>query len=254
MSDSPEIQLVRDYFAVFQAGDRASAERILADHFTFTSPVDDRIDRASYFERCWPNHRHIASIELERMAADGDEVFVRYLGHGRDGAEFRNTECFTIQNGRISQVHVFFGTDTTGPLEEREVAAVVGWWADGIRCKDVDAVEAQFARDPVNFFLAPPLQADVPIRLNLTEWFATFHGPLGHELRDLRIVADGGAAFCHCLVHLTGARTDCGFTDLWFRLTLGLRKLDGRWKILHAHESIPFLMDGSGRAALDLKP
>jgi PhnB protein len=41
---------------------------------------------------------------------------------------------------------------------------------------------------------------------------------------------------------------------VWFRLTLGLRKLGGEWKIAHHHESVPFYMDGSYRAAVDLVP
>jgi ketosteroid isomerase-like protein len=43
-------------------------------------------------------------------------------------------------------------------------------------------------------------------------------------------------------------------TDLWFRLTLGLRSIGGRWKLLHEHESVPFYMDGSYKAAVDLRP
>jgi PhnB protein len=38
------------------------------------------------------------------------------------------------------------------------------------------------------------------------------------------------------------------------RETLGLRKIDGIWKIAHQHHSVPFYMDGSNRAAVDLKP
>jgi PhnB protein len=35
---------------------------------------------------------------------------------------------------------------------------------------------------------------------------------------------------------------------------LGLRQRRGAWRIVHAHESVPFLMDGSIKAAIDLKP
>jgi ketosteroid isomerase-like protein len=42
--------------------------------------------------------------------------------------------------------------------------------------------------------------------------------------------------------------------DLWFRQTLGLLKIDGAWKIAHEHSSVPFYMDGSFKAAVDLKP
>jgi ketosteroid isomerase-like protein len=42
--------------------------------------------------------------------------------------------------------------------------------------------------------------------------------------------------------------------DLWTRVTVGLRKVDGSWRITHEHTSTPFYMDGSFKAAVDLKP
>jgi hypothetical protein len=42
--------------------------------------------------------------------------------------------------------------------------------------------------------------------------------------------------------------------DLWFRGTVCLRKVGGTWWITHEHNSTPFYMDGSFRAALDLRP
>jgi ketosteroid isomerase-like protein len=38
------------------------------------------------------------------------------------------------------------------------------------------------------------------------------------------------------------------------RGTVGLRRIDGRWKITHEHASVPFYMDGSYKAAVDLQP
>ena len=82
----------------------------------------------------------------------------------------------------------------------------------------------------------------------------TWKGPLGYELRDLEIVTGDGVAFSHSLNHLTGTRKGGETSDVWFRSTFGFRKVDGEWKIVHEHESVPFLMDGSDKAALDLKP
>ena len=42
--------------------------------------------------------------------------------------------------------------------------------------------------------------------------------------------------------------------DLWVRCTAGLSRRGGAWKITHQHTSVPFLMDGSFKAAVDLKP
>ena len=53
---------------------------------------------------------------------------------------------------------------------------------------------------------------------------------------------------------MMGTKKDGEKVDLWMRCTAGLRRLGGAWKITHQHTSVPFLMDGSFKAAVDLKP
>jgi hypothetical protein len=66
--------------------------------------------------------------------------------------------------------------------------------------------------------------------------------------------AKSARAGAHGLTHLTGTKTDGARVDLWFRSTVGLRRTGGEWQITHEHDSTPFYMDGSDRAATDLKP
>ncbi|WP_348642701.1 hypothetical protein [Mesorhizobium sp. B2-4-15] len=61
MSAKSRAELIRFYFAACQANERDVAETVLADDFTFTSPYDDAIDRATYFARCWPDTRFAAT-------------------------------------------------------------------------------------------------------------------------------------------------------------------------------------------------
>ena len=56
------------------------------------------------------------------------------------------------------------------------------------------------------------------------------------------------------LAHLTGTKKDGEKIDVWLRSTTGLRRIAGAWKITHQHTSVPFYMDGSYKAAVDLKP
>lgn len=53
---------------------------------------------------------------------------------------------------------------------------------------------------------------------------------------------------------MTGTKQDGEKVDLWFRATAGFRLESGQWKITHVHNSVPFAMDDTGRALLDLKP
>jgi PhnB protein len=137
---------------------------------------------------------------------------------------------------------------------QAEIRASIDDWANAIRAKDVNGVMAHYAADSVTFDLAPPLVSTRADAKGLKVWFATWRGPIGYEIRDLHVTAGDDAAFCHSLARLSGTTVDGEKNDVWFRLTLGLRKVGGEWKIAHQHESVPFYMDGSYRAAVDLKP
>ncbi|MBZ9726700.1 nuclear transport factor 2 family protein [Mesorhizobium sp. B2-7-3] len=106
--------LVRGYFAAFQAGDRAVMEATLADDFTFTSPYDDAIDRTTYFERCWPNGKLFRSMTIERICEDGNDVFVRYSCETLEGKTFRNTELHSFRGDQLRSVEVYFGASYRG--------------------------------------------------------------------------------------------------------------------------------------------
>jgi PhnB protein len=143
------------------------------------------------------------------------------------------------------------------PHDHDEIRAVLDDRIAALRAKDAKRFLSSFADRFVTFELAPPLQnteADVPDAQGLEAWFASFTGPVAYEMRDLRIASGGGVAFCHCLYRISGTRTDGSRTDMWTRQTLGLRKSDGMWKVIHAHASVPFAMDGSNRAEVDLQP
>jgi ketosteroid isomerase-like protein len=52
--------LARASYDAYVREDRAAIEAWIAEDFHFTSPLDNRIDRATYFERCWPNSEKFA--------------------------------------------------------------------------------------------------------------------------------------------------------------------------------------------------
>ena len=247
--------LIRECYRAYETKDRSAIEPLLAQDFTFSSPLDDAISRELYFERCWPNSDHVDFIHVEKLFVQGNEAFAQYEQGKKGGGKFRNTEFFTIRDGRISHVDVYFGRDSGANAGTKdEIRAVIEAWASAIRRKDVDGVLANFAEDSVRFYLAPPLQADQPLRQNLEDWFATFDGKIGYEIRDLAITAGSDTAYSHSFNRINGRNVGGEISDLWFRETLCFRLMEGRWRITHTHESVPFYMDGSHRAATDLKP
>ena len=103
--------LIRRYFAAFRGDDWSAFEAFLADGFTFTSPHDDHIDKAGFFERCWPHRHLLRSVELEQIFVQGDELFVRYRAERADGVTFRNVEFMRLDNGKVRAVEVYFGSE-----------------------------------------------------------------------------------------------------------------------------------------------
>jgi predicted dithiol-disulfide oxidoreductase (DUF899 family)/ketosteroid isomerase-like protein len=108
LRDEETVEVARACYEAYVTKDRAAIEELIADDFHFTSPLDNRIDRKTYFERCWPNSERIDGFDFIHLLAEGDRVFATYEGSA-DGRRFRNTEILTVRGGRIVDVEVYFG-------------------------------------------------------------------------------------------------------------------------------------------------
>jgi len=103
------IAAARASYRAYAARDRAAMEALLAPDFHFISPLDNRIDRTAYFERCWTGGERIDAFEFIHAVPAGAQVFVTYEAQIRDGRRFRNTEILTFDHGRIVEAEVYFG-------------------------------------------------------------------------------------------------------------------------------------------------
>lgn len=109
MPGRDKAEIIRGIFAACLSNDRKAVEDELADEFRFTSPYDDRIDKATYFERCWRNTDWIERHELEKIMVQGDEAFVTYNCVAKGGKSFRNTEVFVFVGNKVGSIDVYFG-------------------------------------------------------------------------------------------------------------------------------------------------
>ncbi|SHI14089.1 nuclear transport factor 2 family protein [Streptomyces sp. 3214.6] len=109
VSGGPE-DVVEAAFRHYRAQDRDAALPLYADDFTFTSPYDDHIDKAAFFERCFPTADRMTEQRLLRVTpADAELVFAYYEYVLATGARHRNVEAITVRDGLIREVQVFFG-------------------------------------------------------------------------------------------------------------------------------------------------
>lgn len=101
--------IARACYEAYAAKDRAAIEALIAPDFHFTSPLDNRIDRKTYFARCWPNSERIAGYDFIHVSSDGERVFVTYELRTAAGERSRNTEILTVRGGQIVEAEVYFG-------------------------------------------------------------------------------------------------------------------------------------------------
>jgi ketosteroid isomerase-like protein len=118
---------------------------------------------------------------------------------------------------------------------------------------NADAIVEAYAPDAVIFDLAPPLRRHGMDRESVAAWFDGWDGPIRIDASEVSLTIDGDLAFASALNRMRG-RQGAEDRDLWYRTTMCIRKIGGRWQIVCDHSSVPFYMDGSYRAAVDLKP
>ena len=109
LKNKGNIEIARDAYQAYVTKDRRALESLIADDFHFTSPLDNRIDRTTYFGRCWPNSESIEGFDFIHMVPAGNRVFITYEGRNKGGDRFRNTEILTFRDGLIIDVEVYFG-------------------------------------------------------------------------------------------------------------------------------------------------
>jgi PhnB protein len=138
-----------------------------------------------------------------------------------------------------------------------EIRGVLTAFTRALRAKDAAGMIAPLADDEVTFDLAAPLRMGPDLThdpARLEQWFDTWDGPIVSEPRDLKIAVDGDVAYAFGVQHMTGKKKDGERVDLWFRATACFRREGGEWRITHMHNSVPFAMDGTDKALLDLRP
>jgi uncharacterized protein (TIGR02246 family) len=125
--------------------------------------------------------------------------------------------------------------------DEAAIGEVIAAWTAAVRRRDVPAILENHAPDVVMFDVPPPFQVR-GIEAYQTSWeqfFAWTDQPIPFEIAEMNITAGDEVAFVVATLHCAEPDADGQPKPLEFRLTVGLRKLAGRWTITHEHHSVP---------------
>jgi ketosteroid isomerase-like protein len=125
--------------------------------------------------------------------------------------------------------------------DEVAIRTLIQKWAAAVRRQDMEAICRDHAEDLVMFDVPPPLEVR-GLASYVTTWEPFFRmspRPVVFDIKSLEIIAGDDVAFAMALVRCSNGEVGAPAGDLDFRLTVGLRKIGGRWTVLHEHHSVP---------------
>jgi uncharacterized protein (TIGR02246 family) len=127
--------------------------------------------------------------------------------------------------------------------EEIRIKMLLEAWADAVRRHDLPAILAHHAPDIIMFDLPPPLQCRGLQAYERTwDLFFRYHKQgTAFDVEDIAVTAGQNVAFAVAIMRCgPGSSANPAEKDgFLFRLTVGLRKVDGAWRIEHEHHSVP---------------
>ena len=124
--------------------------------------------------------------------------------------------------------------------DEQEIRSLIEAWAAAVHAGDLDRVLADHADDLVMFDVPPPYQGIRGLAAYAEAWppFFTWqaNGAV-FDIESLEVTAGTDVAYAFGLLRCGTPDEFAENADRRLRLTVGLRKVDGRWVVAHEHHS-----------------
>ena len=122
---------------------------------------------------------------------------------------------------------------------EIQIRELIENWAKAVRHKDLPNILAHHSNDMVMYDVPQPFQS-VGIDAYRKTWDLFFNNtkPGIFDIQQLTVFADDHVAFCVATMKCAD-KIGNDYVDLDFRLTIGLKKINDQWTIVHEHHSVP---------------
>ncbi|WP_188192984.1 SgcJ/EcaC family oxidoreductase [Nonomuraea sp. SYSU D8015] len=131
--------------------------------------------------------------------------------------------------------------------DEEQIRELIQRWAEAVHAGDMAGVLADHAGDVVMFDVPPPYEGVRGLDAYRETWPGFFQWQAqgaSFEIETLDVTAGSDVAFAHALLRCGTPGELAADPGFRLRLTLGLRKEDGRWVVAHEHHSFPIRDQG----------
>lgn len=126
--------------------------------------------------------------------------------------------------------------------DEQEIRTLIERWAGAVHEGRLDVVLEDHSDDIVMFDVPPPYDGVRGLDAYRETWPGFFRwqaGGASFEIVSLEVTAGTEVAFAFALLKCGTKEELQEKPDLRLRLTIGLRKVNGRWTVTHEHHSFP---------------
>jgi uncharacterized protein (TIGR02246 family) len=125
--------------------------------------------------------------------------------------------------------------------DELELRELIARWSKAVRDQDLAGIRANHDPDILMFDVPPPFLSR-GLEAYMATWdmfFACVPKPVVFDFEDVEITAGQDVAFATAIGRCVNTARNGEKENLRFRLTMGFRKHDGRWRVMHEHHSLP---------------
>jgi uncharacterized protein (TIGR02246 family) len=125
--------------------------------------------------------------------------------------------------------------------DEMDIQALIERWARAVREENRAGIRADHDSEMLMFDVPPPFLSR-GLDAYMATWetfFSCAEKPVAFDFHDVKITAGNDVAFATATGRCVDTDSKGKREQLEFRLTMGLRKMDGRWRVVHEHHSLP---------------
>ena len=125
--------------------------------------------------------------------------------------------------------------------DEGQIQALIERWAKAVREENRAAIRADHDPEILMFDVPPPFLSR-GLDAYMATWetfFSSTEKPVTFAFHDVKITCGQDVAFATATGKCVNIDPSGRREPLEFRLTMGLRKIDGKWRVMHEHHSLP---------------